>query len=151
MKKTSYQNLSQEKKELLKAAEQAAKNAYCPYSHFSVGAAVLTKKGEIFTGANVENAAYGSSICAERSALLKANSEGKLKQIKTIAVICKTKKFQIKEPSFPCGACRQMISEFAFHSKKDIEIICSNPKKDKIFITSIKELYPFPFGPQNLK
>ncbi len=96
---------------LLDAARQAAKMAYCPYSNFPVGAAVLMADGEIFTGCNIENASYGLTICAERVALFKAVSEGK-GQIEAIAVSCL--KSDPAQPStlMPCGACRQVMAEF---------------------------------------
>ena len=100
-------------KELVAVARLAAENAYVPYSNFPVGAALECPDGQVFTGCNVENAAYGSTICAERTAVFKAVSEGYRKFTK-IAVWGKGDDY-----CFPCGACRQFISEFGL----DIEII----------------------------
>jgi cytidine deaminase len=112
-----------ERSRLLKAARDAAKRAYAPYSNFKVGAAVLTKKGSLITGCNVENASYGLTICAERSAIFSAvNKEGVKMRIRAIAVISDN-----NSPCPPCGACRQVILEFGqdaiviFHGKKGLE------------------------------
>lgn len=96
--------------ELLDAALQARKNAYAPYSNFSVGAAVLTADGQIFTGSNIENASYGATVCAERVAIFKAVSSG-YDSIKAIAVIA-----DHPEPVSPCGICRQVLGEFGPHT-----------------------------------
>jgi len=103
------QNLSAaERSQLLEAARRAVNLAYAPYSHFRVGAAVLTEKGNIFSGVNVENASYGLTICAERTAIFTAVSqEGPEMRIKALAVFCEQ-----PEPCPPCGACRQVIGEF---------------------------------------
>ncbi len=95
------------KDELLKMAVKAQNNAYAPYSHFKVGAAILTRNGKIYSGCNIENSSYGASICAERVALFKAVSEGE-KDFLAIAIATDT-----KEPVMPCGICRQVLSEFA--------------------------------------
>ena len=95
---------------LLDAAEEAMEKAYNPYSHFYVGAALLTADGKIITGANYENASYGNTICAERAALLKANAEG-YRRFKAIAIIAKGENFDVDKPTAPCGACRQSIFE----------------------------------------
>jgi len=149
MKTKNYQNLSLEDRELVDEAERTMENAYNPYSNFYVGAALLTKEGEIFSGSNVENASYGMTICAERAALFKANSERK-RTLEKIAIITKGQKFDVEEPSAPCGACRQVIYEFSQISGKNIEIILSNTKKNKIIITTINELLPLAFGPVDL-
>lgn len=150
MKWTTYKELSEEKKELVNAAEKVMENAYSPYSGFSVGAAIRTKNGYIITGANVENAAYGSSICAERAALLRANAEGHQDDIREIAIIAYGKDFSTTEISAPCGCCRQMINEAAQISNCDIGIILCAAKKGKIGLTMISELLPFAFGPKDL-
>lgn len=103
-------NLSaKERDHLLEAAQAALKSAYAPYSQFSVGAAVLTDQGKIFTGCNVENASYGLTICAERAAIFSAvaASGGKKLAIRAVAVVNKN-----NVVCSPCGACRQVISEF---------------------------------------
>jgi len=98
--------------ELINIARKAAKNAYCPYSNFHVGAAVLAN-GKIYTGCNIENASYGLTICAERVAIFKAMADGK-RNINAIAISCiDSKESDRAELKMPCGACRQVISEFA--------------------------------------
>ncbi|RJR47058.1 MAG: cytidine deaminase [Deltaproteobacteria bacterium] len=93
---------------LLAKAREAVSHAYAPYSHFRVGAAVLTAKGNIYTGVNVENASYGLTICAERAAIFNAVAqEGPELRLKALAVIC-----EHPGPCPPCGACRQVLAEF---------------------------------------
>lgn len=94
-------------KELLKLASEARKNSYSPYSKFRVGAALLTKSGKIYTGCNIENATYGATCCAERTAIYKAISEGE-KEFEAIAV-----QGDNDGLTFPCGICRQVMSEFS--------------------------------------
>lgn len=103
-------------KELIEKAEEARLNAYAPYSDFKVGAAVLTSSGKVFTGANVENASYGLTVCAERVAVLTAVSS-KEKEMTTLVVVTDT-----SPPAKPCGACLQVIREFS----PDCEVICAN-------------------------
>ncbi|MCQ4725322.1 cytidine deaminase [Anaerotignum faecicola] len=91
---------------LIKAAEKAMENSYSPYSNFKVGAAVLTGKGGIYTGCNIENASYGATNCAERTAVFKAVSEGEREFLK-IAVVSSA-----GDLTFPCGICRQVLVEF---------------------------------------
>ncbi|MDI6804443.1 MAG: cytidine deaminase [Bacteroidota bacterium] len=126
-------------KNLIKAANSAKKNSHSPYSKFRVGAAVLTKSGKIYSGCNIEISSYSLTICAERTALFKAISEG---EKKFIALALST-----DEEGFtsPCGACRQVISDLA----GDIDIILTNGKgKEKLLRTS--DLLPHPFTPNNL-
>ena len=94
--------------ELVRRALEMHERAYVPYSHFPVGAALLCENGRVFTGCNVENAAFGSTICAERTALLKAVSEGSVSGWRTIAIAGAGEEF-----CWPCGACRQVMAEFA--------------------------------------
>jgi len=102
-------------KELLTLAYEASKNAYAPYSHFPVGAALECGDGTVFTGCNVENASYGGTICAERVAVTKAVSEGRRDFVR-IAICAEGENF-----CMPCGACRQFLSEFA----QDLEVLCA--------------------------
>ena len=123
---------------LVDAAEKAMYFAYNPYSHFSVGAALLTADKEIICGANIENSSYGCTICAERAAISTANSKGK-RDFTMIAVIASQTEIEIENPVAPCGICRQVISEFAFLNNHDIKIIMSNADKSKVIISSIYE------------
>ncbi len=97
-----------EKETLMKKAREAAEKAYAPYSHFRVGAALLCEGGEIFCGVNVENRSFGLTICAERNAVCQAVAKG-LRNFKAIAISCPDADY----PVSPCGACRQVLSEFA--------------------------------------
>lgn len=125
--------------ELRQQAVDACKNAYCPYSRFSVGAAVLTVSGEIFSGCNVENASYGLTICAERNAIFQAVTQGQ-RQLRAVVVYTPT-----PEPTLPCGACRQVIHEFG----PDAEVIvaCDGPT---ILQRRTSDLLPEGFGPDNI-
>ncbi|MDD3539019.1 MAG: cytidine deaminase [Atribacterota bacterium] len=125
---------------LINKAEEARLNAYAPYSKFTVGSAVMTKEGAIFTGCNIENASLGLSICAERVAIYKAVSSG-YKSFKALAIIGDT-----EEPCTPCGACRQVMLEFS----PDMEVIMTNLNQ-KIKITKAKELLPDIFQGEILK
>lgn len=118
--------------ELYKAASEIRKNAYAPYSNFQVGAALLGESGRIYTGVNVENASYGATICAERSAISRAITEGE-REFRAIAI------FGSENPAFPCGICRQVLAEFA----PDIEIIVRNGNDLEVY--SLGELFPRSF------
>ncbi|XP_072025207.1 cytidine deaminase-like [Amphiura filiformis] len=127
--------------DLCRKSEEMKKAAYCPYSNFRVGAAILSKDGQVFEGCNVENASYSLGVCAERCAILKAVSEG-YKEFSAIAVASDIKDYHIG----PCGACRQVIYEFG----KDMDIYLTRP--DGTFIkTTARELMPHGFGPECLE
>ena len=106
-------------KRLFEQAKEARKKAYCPYSHFAVGAALLCVDGSIFTGCNIENAAYSPSNCAERTALFKAISEGQ-RTFCAIAIAGGKENVPGDAPCWPCGVCRQVLSEFC---KSGFEIL----------------------------
>lgn len=128
------------KDELFKAALEVQKNAYVPYSDFPLGAAVLTEEGEIYTGVNIENASFGLSNCAERSAIFNAVSHGQ-KNIKALLLVSSTER-----PVTPCGACRQVIKEFA----DDIEIIMMTDKGKELTMKS-SELLPGAFTEEDME
>jgi cytidine deaminase len=127
-------------KMLINEALQARKQAYTPYSAFQVGAAILTKNDTVYRGCNVENASYGLTNCAERTALFTAVANGE-KSIKAIAVVGDT-----DGPISPCGACRQVLAEFC---DEDTKIILANLKGD-VVETSIQELLPGFFSSKDL-
>ncbi len=137
--------MEKEKIELLKkAAKQAQKNSYAPYSGFNVGAALLTKEGKIFSGCNIENAAFSPGCCAERVALYKAVSEG-FSDLEAILILG-GKDGENTQYCAPCGVCRQVLREFV---KEDFKIILSKDEgEDKVF--SLFELLPESFGPDIL-
>lgn len=148
MKPSTYERLTEIQKKLLDEAEKVMENAYSPYSHFLVGAALLTHDDIIITGTNVENAAYGNCICAERAAIVRAYAMG-YKIYKAIAVIAKGQDFDTQDVTAPCGSCRQMLYEASQISGQDLEVIMSTTKKDKIIISSVTELLPLAFGPKD--
>ncbi|MCR4953049.1 MAG: cytidine deaminase [Treponema sp.] len=130
---------------LVKTAIEMTKRSYAPYSHFHVGAALLDKNGKVWTGCNVENAAYGPSNCAERTAVFKAVSEGSL-EFEAIAIAGGPENADgnpvIEDFCPPCGVCRQVLSEFCTH---DFKIVLVNGKgKQKIF--TLGELLPESFS-----
>lgn len=127
------------RKKLLNKAKQAQRMAYVPYSKFPVGAALLTRNGKIYLGCNIENASYGATNCAERTAIFKAISEGE-KDFIALAVVSNDPDF-----TFPCGICRQVIHEFA----KNIEMIFEN-SEGEILPLNIKDLFPYSFGEDSL-
>ena len=127
------------REELKSAAVSMLEKAYCPYSHFPVGAALECEDGTVFTGCNVENAAYPAGICAERNAIFHAVSEGHTR-FRRIVIAGKSKDFCV-----PCGMCRQVMREFS----TDLEIICLNNAGEEQTFT-LEELLPRGFGPEFL-
>lgn len=128
-------------KELIIRAIEAREKAYVPYSKFKVGAAVLTEGEEIFTGCNIENASYGATNCAERTAIFKAVSEGNTK-IKAIAIVGDTSTF-----TYPCGICRQVIVEFALND--EVEVILAK-NENEYLVKKIYEILPGAFTKKDL-
>ena len=125
---------------LVELAFSMLERSYVPYSHFPVGAALLCADGTVFTGCNVENAAYGSTICAERTALVKAVSEGRRDDFVRLAVAGRSEDY-----CWPCGSCRQMLYEFA----PDLTVLVA--RGDGGFVTlPLRELLPHGFGPSSL-
>jgi cytidine deaminase len=124
--------------ELIDLAKQARKKAYAPYSHYKVGAALLGRSGKIYTGCNVENASYGHTVCAERTAVVKAVSEGE-REFEAVAVVT-------KNGGSPCGACRQVLSEFSPEL-----IIYIADKNGEYRTTTLKKLLPDSFTPAHLE
>ena len=126
--------------ELVELAFTMLECAYVPYSKFPVGAALLCADGTVYTGCNVENAAYGSTICAERTALVKAVSDGHRDDFVRLAVVGNSAGY-----CWPCGACRQMLYEFA----PDLELLVA--RKDHDYVTlPLSQLLPHGFGPSSL-
>jgi cytidine deaminase len=124
---------------LRERAKAAALRAYCPYSEFRVGAAILSRSGNIFIGCNVENASYGLTNCAERTAIFQMVAAGE-KDFETMVIYAPT-----PEPTSPCGACRQVLHEF----NPDAEVIgiCDGPS---VLRAKVRDLLPAAFGPGNL-
>lgn len=131
--------------ELIGIAVEMTKMSYTPYSHFKVGAALLAKNGQIFTGCNIENAGYTPANCAERTAFFKAVSEG-VKEFDAIAVVG-GKEGVLTEITAPCGVCRQVMMEFC--DPKTFQIIMATDQQNYQVMT-LEELLPMGFGPANL-
>jgi cytidine deaminase len=125
---------------LIEAARAASRHAYCPYSGFRVGAAVLAGSGKIYAGCNIENASYGLTICAERSALAAAVTAGE-KELRAVVVYTPT-----PTPTAPCGACRQALNEFG----PAMPVLCACDGAERME-TTLAELLPAAFGPKNLQ
>lgn len=126
------------KNELITLAIEARKQSYSPYSDYAVGAALLTKSGKVYQGTNIENAAYSTTICAERTAVFKAVYEGEF-EFEAIAVVT-------KDGGSPCGSCRQVLAEFSV----DTVVWIANDQGEIIQETTVEALLPFSFGPSNL-
>ena len=124
---------------LITEARKARAHSHSPFSRFRVGSAVLTAGGKIFAGCNIENSSFGLTICAERTALFKAVSEGHRK-FRAIAIATDD-----RTPVAPCGACRQVIMDLA----GDIDVIMTG-KNGSTRVVRLSELFPYPFGPENL-
>ncbi|KAJ6557373.1 cytidine deaminase-like protein [Mycena vulgaris] len=148
----------EQRESLIKAAFEAKQNTYSPYSKFPVGAALLAADGTIFKGANIENASYGGTICAERTAFVKAVSEG-TKSFIALAVVT-----DVPSPLSPCGMCRQVIREFCAADMPILLVPADYPKPlgdesegkpgitaGGVKETSIGELLPDSFGPEHLE
>jgi len=127
------------KEELIRKANEAREQAYAPYSRYQVGAAVLTADGQVFTGCNIENAAFPSSLCAERVANFKAVSEGH-RQLRAIAVVT-------SNGGSPCGGCRQVMREFG---GKQLIVLIADGSGTLLEELTLEELLPRSFGPEEL-
>ncbi len=127
-----------QRKTLVEEARKARGQAYAPYSQYPVGAALLGESGRVYTGVNVENAAYPTSMCAERTAVFKAVSEGE-RRFLALAVVT-------ENGGSPCGSCRQVLSEFGL----DIRVLIANGRGDIVLECSLAALLPEAFGPDRL-
>ncbi|XP_063365394.1 cytidine deaminase-like [Cydia amplana] len=134
-----FNSLSETVQSLIKDAVEIRKKAYCPYSNFAVGAAILTEKdSKVYTGCNVENAALAPTICAERAALPKAVADG-YTHFKMVAVVAHQQNF-----TAPCGFCRQSLSEFV-STDGDTDVFLSKPTMDQVLCTKLSRLLPLSF------
>lgn len=130
----------QKLRRLIRFAHKAMRHSYSPYSNYPIGAALLTSDGKIYTGTNIENSSYGLTICAERVAIFQAVSQG-AKAIVAVALVCGEKR-----KCLPCGACRQVISEFS----SDAQIVYENAK-GSVQTVSLTNLLPHAFSAKDLK
>ncbi|MDE7232201.1 MAG: cytidine deaminase [Lachnospiraceae bacterium] len=134
-------------RELIRKAIEARRRSYSPYSQYQVGAALLAGDGQIITGCNIENAAYGPSNCAERTAFFKAVSEG-IRDFKAIAIVGSPAGEEITQYAYPCGVCRQVMREFC--EPENFQVIVAKSETD-YRVAVLAELFPESFGPDNLQ
>ncbi|MCH5259203.1 MAG: cytidine deaminase [Lachnospiraceae bacterium] len=133
-------------KELIVSAMEARKRSYSPYSHYQVGAALLTESGQIVTGCNIENAAYTPTNCAERTAFFKAVSEG-ITDFRAIAIVGSPEGDALTQYAYPCGVCRQVMMEFC--NPSDFQVVVAKSEAE-YRVMMLEELLPEGFGPSNL-
>ncbi len=138
---------AEQKKELIRSAFLAQKRAYTPYSGFQVGAALLTRDGKIYEGCNIENASFGATNCAERTAFFRAVYEGE-RDFLAIAIVGKPEKAQEFQYCAPCGICRQVMAEFC--SPKEFQILLPRSEEDYKEYT-LEELLPLSFTEDSMK
>ena len=137
--------MNKEEKELIKQALEARKKSYSPYSNFQVGAAILAENGEIYTGCNIENAAFSPTNCAERTAIFKGVSEGQQKFVKI--AIAGGREGETLDYCPPCGVCRQVLREFV--NPEQFQVILAKSETEYKEYT-LSELLPEDFGPDNI-
>ena len=138
---------------LIDAARDAASRAYAPYSGFHVGAALLLKNGDVVTGANVENASYGLTLCAETVAVAKIVNEGWIGELAEVAIIGGRPDGDAllgSDPVNPCGRCRQILNEAAERSQTDILVHCASGDGKEVRTYRLSQLLPAAFGPKDL-
>jgi len=138
-------------RELMLAAREAALNAYAPYSNYYVGAAVKLANGEIVIGNNQENVAYPSGLCAERVALFAASAKFPGVKVEAIAITSRARDFLVSSPVSPCGACRQVISEYEMLAQNKIKVILMGQEGKIQMLEGIENLLPLVFKEENLK
>lgn len=135
---------------LIEAARAAARHAYAPYSRFAVGAAVLMKDGDVVTGANVENASYGLSLCAETVAIATLAARGRIGDVAGIGIVGGSMDGGGDAAVRPCGRCRQVLNEAAQRSGVDLVVICGGLTGEERARYRLSELLPDAFGPRDL-
>lgn len=137
--------------DLIAAARDAARHAHAPYSRFAVGAAALLTDGSVVTGANVENASYGLSLCAETVAIATASAQGRLADVVAVGVVGGAMDgAAANTPVRPCGRCRQVLNEAAQLGRRELLIHCSGLTGDAVETHRLSELLPHAFGPADL-
>lgn len=142
---SSIEELSKEDRELLLEAQNSLEGAYSPYSDFRVASAVRMDSGEVFYGANQENAAYPSGMCAERVALFYAGAHSKNEKVVAIAVVAQNSENKFAK-AYPCGACLQVMSEWEMRFKTSIRIIVQIDDKSVQIFEGVSSLMPFSFN-----
>ncbi|KGF17237.1 cytidine deaminase [Prevotella sp. S7-1-8] len=146
----SMDELARDERELVQMAIDATKNSYAKYSKFYVGAAVRLEDGQVFIGANQENAAFPSGLCAERTAIFSAQANSPGQAITTIAVAARNNLGPLDNPVTPCGGCRQVMLEMEDRYQRDVKVLLYG-KKGIYRIKSVKDLLPLSFVDSNMK
>lgn len=137
-------------RELVETAKAKTQDAYCPYSHYHVGAAALLSDGQVITGSNQENAAYPSGLCAERTTLFAANANNPNTPVEALAIACYTNGHFTKDAASPCGACRQVMLETEHRFGKDMKVILYGEDNCYVFERAA-DLLPLNFVAENLQ
>lgn len=150
IKLCNLQELTADDRELVERAIKATENAYAPYSHFYVGAAIRLQDGTIFTGANQENAAFTSGTCAERATLFAAQSKRPDQPLSTIAIAARNAAGLLKQPIPPCGQCRQALLEMEDRYKKPLRLLLYGTEGIYV-INSVKDILPLTFVGDTMK
>lgn len=150
MRSYSWDELSDEQRELVNVAKEQVRRSYCPYSHFHVGAAAKLSNGVVIRGCNQENAAYPSGLCAERSALFAAGAQYPEEPVTKLAIACYTGGHFTKEPGSPCGACRQVMLETEHRYGGKMEVLLYGDECTYVF-ESAADLLPLTFVSENLE
>lgn len=144
------EELSPVLRELVETAKAKTQDAYCPYSHYHVGAAALLSDGQVITGSNQENAAYPSGLCAERTTLFAANANNPHTPVEALAIACYTNGHFTKDAASPCGACRQVMLETEHRFEKDMKVILYGEDNCYVFERAA-DLLPLNFVAENLQ
>lgn len=150
VKVCSEQELPQQLQELVRQAKDKTQDAYCPYSHYHVGAAALLEDGQVWTGANQENAAYPSGLCAERTTLFAANANNPHTPVTALAIACYTDGHFTHDPASPCGACRQVMLETEHRFGKPMTVVLYGERECYVFERA-SDLLPVCFTNENLE
>lgn len=146
----SMEELTRDERELVQMAIDATKNSYAKYSKFYVGAAVRLEDGQVFIGANQENAAFPSGLCAERTAIFSAQANSPGQAITTLAVAARNNFGPLDNPVTPCGGCRQVMLEMEDRYQRDVKVLLYG-KKGIYRVKSVKDLLPLSFVDANMK
>lgn len=147
----TYEELTEQDRQLIEAAKEATRRSYAPYSHFHVGAALRLADGTLVTGTNQENAAYPSGMCAERTALFHANAAHPDKPVEALAIAARTGEEFTHSPIAPCGACRQVMLEVEQRYHQPIRILLYGTEGIYVVEGGIRELLPLTFDASFLK
>lgn len=144
------QELTAEERQAIQVAQEAANDAYAPYSNFLVGAALVLEDGTMFKGSNQENAAYPSGLCAERTALFALSAHHPKAKIKLLAVTARRRQEQNFLPAMPCGACRQVMAEYEYKQQEPMPVLLQALDGKFYRFKSVADLLPFQFNKEHL-